>query len=158
MIDRLGVHAFDDAKVIDELGDVALWFAHPCAGLAVTRKLQSAWRAGKRLLAGSHRGLALGGVNGFGHLLAVTHGQVRFVIKEIHLRRPAGLEQVNHTLHLGREMRQIGQPADAVAPFGGHVARIEQRPQRHRAQPQRAALKKSAAGLLGDNFAQRVHG
>ena len=154
MVDGLGVHALDHAHVVDDMGQVVQRLAQPSAGLAVAGELERTRGAGERFLAGGHRGLALGRVNGFGHLLPETLGQVRLVVEEIHLRRAAGLEQINHPLGLGRKVRQAGQAADLVAP--GRPG-IEQRPKRDPAQAQRAALEEGAPGLLHVEFGQRIH-
>ena len=132
MIDGLGVHALDHAQVIDELGHMLLRLTHPRAGLAMPRKVQGARRAGKRFLPGRHRGFPFGRVNGLGHFLAMPRGKVRLIIEQIHLGRAARLKEIDHTLHLGCKMRKALQSTDAIAVFGGHIARVEQRPQRHR--------------------------
>ena len=87
----------------------------------------------------------------------MPRGKVRLVIEQIHLGRATRLKEIDHALHLGCKMRKALQSTNAIAVFGGHVARVEQRPQRHRTQPQRAAFQKGTAGLLRQDFVQRVH-
>ena len=129
MVDCLGVHALDHAHVVDALGQMRQGIAQPRARLAVLRKLQRAGCTWERFLAGRHRRLALGRVNGFRHLFAEALGQVRFVVEKVELRRAAGLKKINNPLGLRRKVGQVVQAINGIAL--GRLA-VEQRTQRHR--------------------------
>ena len=154
VVDSIGVHALDHAHIVDDFGQVMQWLAQPSAGLAVAGELERTWGTGERGLAGGHRGLALGRINGLGHFLPEALGQVRLVVEEIHLRRAAGLEKINHPLGLGREVRQTG-----LATYGVALGRlrVEQRAKRDTAQSERAASKEGTASMLRVEFGQWVH-
>ena len=49
--------------------------------------------------------------DGIGQVLAAKFLELGLVVEQIQLRRAAGLEQVDHTLRLRREMRQVRQAA-----------------------------------------------
>ena len=79
----------------------------------------------------------------------------RLVIEQVELRRRARLEEVDHPLGPGCEMRQARQTFRAATAWprrvGGWRFPTEQRPQRDRSQAEAGATKKvPAVQLLGD--------
>ena len=89
VIDRLGIHALYHADLIDHLRHVPQGLAQPDPGLPMAGKLEGARSNWKGLLARGHRCLARIGVHRFRNLLAELARQLRLVVEEIHLRRPA---------------------------------------------------------------------
>ena len=109
VIDRVGVHRADEAQFVRDAREVRHQFGQPRSALAVLRELENARRDGERLLARGHRGEALTLANGFGQLLFASRGEVRFGVEQIHLRRRAGLEKVDHALGLRGVVRKTGE-------------------------------------------------
>ena len=56
MVDGLGVHRFDDAEIVGDLGCVWEEFAEPGSALAVLGELENRGGNRKRFLAGGHSG------------------------------------------------------------------------------------------------------
>ena len=111
VVDRLGVHAPDEAHVVDHPGRVGQQLADPHAALAVPGEL--VLRRGDRepLLARGHRRQPLAHPDRVGQVLVVELVHLRLVVVQVHLRRPADHVQVDHLLGLGGEV-QPRRPAD----------------------------------------------
>ena len=98
VIDRLGVHRADDGDLVDDGRHVRQQFADLQPAVAAARETElrtgerkSAWLRG-------HRREALAADDALGDLLPVHLPQLRLVIEQIHLRRPARHEQIDHVL------------------------------------------------------------
>ena len=107
VIDRFGLQGLDDADVVGDLGGVRQQFAEPRAALAVLRELEDRRRGRKFRLIRRHAGEPLAHADGIRQIRSAPRLQVRLVIEEIELRRRAVLEEINHALGGGREMRKI---------------------------------------------------
>ena len=114
VIDRLGVHRLDEAELVGDLRRVRQQLADPGAGLAVLRELEHRRRDRETGLRRGHAGEPLAHADRVGQLGAAQLRQLRLVVEQIHLRRRAGLEQIDHALRLGREVRQTRQSAVAA--------------------------------------------
>ena len=78
-------------------------------------------------------------------------GELRLVVEQIHLRRRAGLEQVDHALGFGREIGEAGQP------LGGVRARRKQSTQCGGADAGGGAAEQLPAREHQLVFAERIH-
>ena len=114
--------------------------------LAVLRELEKRLHHRERALAGGHAGEPLAHADRCGQFLVVQLLQRGLVIEQIHLRGPAGHEQVNHPLGLGREVRlaQDGRAAAISRPERRAEGRIQQRAQRGGADAGGGAAKEMA--------------
>ena len=116
VVDRLGPHGFDHAKLAHHAGGVRQKFAHPNAIAVVVVFLE--FVAGRRNreagLAAGHRGDALAAPDGVGQVLVVMVVELGLVIPEIELARTAVHEEVDDALSLGGEVRETGEPAGLV--------------------------------------------
>ena len=79
---------------------------------------------GKRLLARAHRREPLAIADRVGQLLAMPSGAVRLVVEQVHLRRPAVHEQVDHALGLRRQVRMPSSTAGDLPPAGVAAAAL----------------------------------
>ena len=106
MINRLGVHALDETKVIHDLGGVGHKFAHPSPRVPVLLKRFH------RLKHEFPLGVARHGAETFapkvflGHRSTVQLVQKRFVIKEIDVGGGTILEKIYDALGLRRKVRR----------------------------------------------------
>ena len=112
VVDLLGLHRADDADVVGDVGDVRQPVADRLAGGAVPGELRLRPEAEELLLRLELRDRLAGGERG-GNRLAVHRGELRLVVEEFELRRPARHAEEDHALGLGREMERID---DAAAP------------------------------------------
>ena len=80
--------------------------AQPRATAAVLREPELGRCDRKGLLTEGHRGLAFVRVNRLGDLFAEPVLQTWLVVEHVHLRRAAGLEQINHPFGGGLEVRR----------------------------------------------------
>ena len=111
VVDRLGLHRADDRDVVDDPRRVGQELAEPCAALAVLRELEDRRGDGEALLPRGHRRDPLAHPHRVGQLDPAPLADRRLVVEQVHLRRCAGLEQVDDPLGLGGEMRQTRQAA-----------------------------------------------
>ena len=111
VVDRLGMHRTDHRQLVGLFGQVRQQFAELHAALAVPPELKNGGCHRKLLLAGGHRGEPLTFPDRIRQILTAPIGNRRFGIKQIHLRRCPGLEQVNDPLRLGRVR---GKPRQAA--------------------------------------------
>ncbi len=135
MIDRLGVQRLHDRDVVGDRPDVRQQFADPGTAVAVLGELENRRRDRQRLLSRGHAGDPLPHADRGGQLLAVKLFQLRLVIEQVDVRRPAGHEEVDDSFHLRRQMRhrQHAGDADGLGRIRCEEFRIHQRRQRCRA-------------------------
>ena len=88
---------------------VPLW---PCCANLKMRRRDRETSSGPLVIVGEPLALA----DRVGQVLAALLRQLRLVVEEVHLRRRAGLEQVDDALRLRREVRQPGQPPAPARP------------------------------------------
>src|SRR5262249_46731077 len=103
------------------------------AALALLAGLE---RGGRRLetrLVAGHEGDALLTEDRLGYLLAVQFLKLWLGVEQINMRRPAGHEEIDDALDLGREVRR------------GRGFLVEKRCQRRNAEPGRRSLEETAA-------------
>jgi hypothetical protein len=163
VVDRLGVHRADEAKIIGDAREVREQFAHPRPALTLAGEAEDRGGHRKTLLARGHRGEPLPLADRFGQILAALRLHLRLGIEEVHLRGRAGLEEVDDPLCLRgmvRERRSGGS--------GGGSRASQQPGQRRGAEGGAAALQEKAAveeildgasvGPGGKKFAEGIHG
>ena len=73
------------------------------------RELEFGRGDGEGLLAGGHAGEALALADGVGEFFAAEFEEVGLVVEEIHLRRRAGLEEVDDAFGFGGEVGNAGE-------------------------------------------------
>ena len=157
VVDGLGVHAADEANVVDVLGQIRQQFADPHAGLSVLGELEHRGGDGKPLLAGGHRREPLAHANRVGQILVEPLLHLGLIVEQVHLRRPADHVQIDDVLGLGCEVRAQRAVEAHLAGRGGGVGRsiaAKQRRQRGGAQGIGSAAKKLPAGFSADPFGQ----
>jgi len=154
------MQALDEAQLVGHGLQVREEVADPQAVLAADLAILEGWRAGIAALAAGHAREALGALDGGREVLARHLLEHRLVVEQVDVRQAAGLEETEHALGLGGEVRQAGQAGDALA---GCPGRAEKLGEEHRAQGQAA----DAAGGLSEErptgevvgvFRARVHG
>ena len=109
VVDRLGVHAPDEAQVVDHPRRVGQHLRDPHAALAVLLELVLRGSDREPLLAARHGREPLAHPDRVGQVLVVPLVHHRLVVVEVHLRRPADHVQVDDVLRLGSEVGQPGQ-------------------------------------------------
>ena len=121
--------------------------------LAVLRELEHRGGTGKRLLPGGHAGDALAHADRRRQLVAVQLLELRLVVEQVDVGRPAGHEQVDDPLRLGRQVQRLQHPGPILAARNRPISRtaassaIEQRRQGRRADAGgRAAEELAASG------------
>ncbi len=157
VVDRLGVHAADEAHVVDHLGRVRQQLADPHPALAVLGEF--VFRRGDRKagLLGGHPGKPLTHSHTVGQVLVEILLHLRLVVVEVHLRRAADHVEIDHVLRLGSEMGEVlphrlGRFRRAAEPIRSH-----QRTQRRPADGIRPATKKLPPRLGFDPFFIGIH-
>ena len=137
VVDRLGEHRADDAQVVDDLGGVRQQVGDPGAAAAVLREPELRPGERQRRLVARHAGEPLALAHRIGQLLAVARLEQRLVIERLELRRPAGHEQVDDALGLGRHVELAAEHAAIgracrLAPCVGCRPAAPPGPRRHR--------------------------
>ena len=87
VVDGLGVHTADHAKIVGRLGDMRDQFADPRAAVAVLRKLEDGGRDRETVLTRRHRGQSLSHPHAVGQFLLVHRLELGFVVEQLKLRR-----------------------------------------------------------------------
>src|SRR5262249_987021 len=105
VVDGLGVHAADEAQVIDHAGGPRQQLAHPHAALPAPLELELRRRDREAGLAAGHRRQPPAHAERVGRVLVVPLAHFRLVVVEVHLRGAADHVQVNHLLGLAGEVR-----------------------------------------------------
>ncbi len=148
VVDRVGAHRANDADIVGDGARVRQKVAEPLpaaaplaeAGDPRQHKLALALRHGRQTLPHLHRRR---------QQFAAPPGQARLVIEQVHVRRGAGLHQVNDAAHLRCEVRQAGQRAGALTrQIRGGAAIAEQIGERGDAERAASPSEKLAAGEL----------
>ena len=140
MVDGLRVHRPDDAPFVSLGRHVGHQFAEPVTGLTVLLELKDRRSHREVLLARGHRRQALALADGVREVLAAHRFQLRLRIEEVHLRRSAGLEEVDDPFRLRFE---VGETEPRVS---GKSGRAYERAQRGEADTSRGALDEGATG------------
>ena len=109
-------------RLVGDLGGVRQQFADPGARLAVLREGELRGHHRETGLRGRHAGEPLAVADGLRQIGALEFAEARLVVEEFHLRRPAGLEEIDHAFGGGREM---GQTAESAVSRGARVAAAE---------------------------------
>ena len=162
VVDRLGVHAPDEAQVVDHPGRVGEHLRDPHAALAVLLELVLRGSDREPLLAARHGREPLAHPHRVGKLLVVPLVHHRLVVVEVHLRRPADHVQVDDVLRLRGEVGQPGQRPGRRRPVAGAGAApqslvAQQRGQGGPAHGIGPPAEELAAGLILDVFLERAH-
>ena len=111
MVDRFGVHRFDQTDIIGNGGGVGNNFTEPSAILSMLGKFKHWSYAGEGGLLGSHPGDTLAITDTVGQFLAVVFPQLWMIIKHIDVGGTSGHKHVNHTL---RGRFKVGTAQGAV--------------------------------------------
>ena len=163
VVDRLGVQAFYDADVVRNRLNIGQQIADPGAMFAAALAGHQ-WRHDReRALVARHAGDALRAFDRGGQVkpgVPVQHG---FIVEEIDVREAAALEQAEHALRLGREMRQTRQPLSHRAGRTGRTQREgevgrKQGAERDAADPAGITTDKGATGEMTEVIVSRLHG
>ena len=125
VVDRLGVQRLARWRCRRRsVADVRQQLADPGAGLAVLGELEQRRGDGQRLLPGGHPGDPLAHADGAGRSWPKCSCELRLVVEQVDVRRPAGHEQVDDPLGLRGEVqlrqRRRGRRRSSAA---GSVAR-----------------------------------
>ena len=158
VVDRLGVHAADEAQVVDHLRRPRQQLADPHAALAVLLELVLRRRDREAGLAAGHRREPLAHADRVGQVLVVPLVHHRLVVEQVHLRRPADHVQIDDVLRLRREVRAAQRRAPASRPALRASALPRQRRQRRRAQQVRARGQEMPPRDVQSKFVEWVHG
>ena len=146
VVDRLGVHRLDDAELVHDLGGVRQQFADPGARLAVPGELELRSGDRKRPLKRGHAGQALPHADRRRQFLAVHRAQLRLVVEQLELRRPATLKEVDDALRARHEVRGFQQRSRRVTWLGTGLARENGRIEQARRGPAHRCRGSSARG------------
>ena len=111
VVNRLGVHGFDEAEFIGDAGNVRHEFADGGAAFAMLGELEDAGCDREIFLLGGHASEALALSDRVGQILAKHFLHLWLGIEQIHLRGRAGLEQIDHALRLDGQMREAADDA-----------------------------------------------
>ena len=153
------VHRLDEAQVVGDGGGVVHEVGPPRATLPVPGEPRDFREARPRRLPAGHGAEPRPADDRVGDLFALAAGEFGLVVEEIDVRRGAVLEQVDDALGLRGEVRQVGEPADAL-PRGGGAA--HQRRERGRADADRGPAEEVPAvqmeGAVGDGVHGRAQG
>ena len=103
MVELIGAHGFDEAKIVDVLFQMWQAVRHPLA--AFSRLMKGILRA-QQLGHAADEGKALAGQEGSRAVLAIELGQFGFVIEEFQLARRAGHVQIDDALGAGGKLRR----------------------------------------------------
>ena len=111
VIDRVGDHRPDDAQVVHDAGGVRQETRQPRAAGAVSPEVELRAGQGQRRLIAGHARQSLSLSHRVGQLLAVATRELGLVVERVHLRRPAGHEQVDHALRPGGHVPRAAEHA-----------------------------------------------
>ncbi len=138
MIDGLCMHGPDETEVVDNLGRVGKQVADPRTGCAAPRESKDRRRHREALLRGSHGRQALTFAYRVGEIFPTNLRQLRFVVKQVDLRRGTRLEKINDASNPWRIVRHPRQHiCRSISPgLGGQHILGRERCQRRRPQPQ----------------------
>ena len=98
VIDRLGMHAAQDAKLIGDLGGIRQAIAQPLPALAVLLEFVHRGSDRKAILIGDHASDALASKDRRGDVLIETIPDEGLVVEQVDLRGSAGLKKKNDAL------------------------------------------------------------
>ena len=126
VVDRLGVHAANEAHLVGHARRVGKQFADPHPTLAMLGKLELRRRDREAGLPRGHRREPLAVADALGEILVEPVVHERLVVVEVHLRRPADHVQIDDVLRLRREVGAVGarHPRHAVIPHNCRPAAI----------------------------------
>ena len=171
VVDRLGVHAADEAHLVGHARRVGKQLADPHPALAMLGKLEPRRRDREPGLPRRHRREPLAVADALGEILVKPVVHHRLVVVDVHLRRPADHVQVDDVLRLRGEVGAVGTGDSryAVIPHDGRPAGIatgqalpHERGERRPAEEMAAALEEPAAReVLSERREvgrERVHG
>ena len=105
VIDLLRMHRPHHGNLVGDRSDVRNDLAEFLPGGRVLDERELGRGDGEAGLRGGHARESLAAADRIGQLRSLAFEQVRLGIEQVHLRRAARLEQVNHALRAGREMR-----------------------------------------------------
>ena len=142
MVEGFGIKPLNKRDVVHDGRKVRQQFGEPDAGFAVLFELITRAEQGG-VFADLREPDVLQDL--IRHLLAVAFDQLGFVVEQVEVRRPAGLEQVNYVLGLRREVRAGCGCTDDVLGGRGKKFFVQQRTQRERAHARAALLQKLPA-------------
>ena len=163
VVDRLGVHAPDEANVVDHLRHVRQHLAHPHVVLAVLGELVFRGRNRESLLPRGHRREPLALPDRIRQVLVVVLAHLGLVVVQVHLRRAADHVQVDHLLRLGGEvghrvLRRGRRPASEPGPAAARRPPAHQRCQGGAAHGVGPPAEELPAGLVTHVIFKEVHG
>ena len=132
VIDAFGVHRAHEAELVCDLRRPGEQFRHPSAAVAVLLECERRANERNRALVARHAGEPLAAAHAVGQLLAGLFNEIRLVVEQIELRRPARLKKIDHPLRLRREV----EPAEhAAGSFSRRRRAAEHLSQRDAAEP-----------------------
>jgi hypothetical protein len=106
VVELVGFAGFDDADIIDDLGEVREKLGKLCAAVAVFCEFEARAEDGG---VGADEGVALVSVDGGGEGLALHFCELGFVVEEVELGGGACHEEVDHALGAGEEVGGFGK-------------------------------------------------
>lgn len=112
VVDLFGVHAFDEAEVVGDLGGVGHQGADGGTGLAVLFEGFDGGEEASLVGRGGHGGEAFALHVGFGDGLAVEFGELGFVVEEFEMGGGSVLEEVDNALRFRGDL--LGGSEDVV--------------------------------------------
>ena len=151
VIDSFGVDRLDDANVIGDVRDVRQQLADVCAGLTVLAEFENGFDDREILLAGRHPREPLAHPDRRGQFALMQLFECRFVIQQVHLRRPARHEEVNDAFGSRRKMCLVRNTG------AGQQTGVQQRTKCRRPNPGRQPAEKMAAGQQQCIVTKEVH-
>ena len=141
MINRLGIHRFDEANIVGHLGGVGQRGTEGGSAFAVVIEGEGGPGERQTRLIGGHAGEALALPDRVGEFLAVFGVESWFVVEQVHLRRSAGLVEENDALRFWCEVG-AGEQGGGIQ----GAERIDQVGQGETTHAQTEFVEKGAAG------------
>ena len=145
VVDGFRVHRSYEAQFVGDFGRVRKQLADPGAAPSVPCEFEAGGRDRKTRLCGRHAGQTLAHPHGVRQFRGEETFQLWFVIEQIHLRRRAGLKQIDHALGPRRKVGKAWKPARS-RPFRRNEVTLEQRGERGHTDPDACEPEKVPAG------------
>ena len=150
VVDRLGEHRADDAELVDDLGGVRQEIADPGAVRPVLAEPELRTGERQRRLIAGHAGQPLALPHRVRQLLAVALVEHWLVVERLHLRRPAGHEEIDDALRLRREVELAAQHATVLRAHDANaLVRIDEVRESNPAEPHAEAAEHRAPRQSG---------
>ena len=155
MVERFGIKTLNEGDLVHDGREMRQQLRQPDTRLAVLLEFVVCAEH-SRVLADLRQADVL--QNFFRHLLTVAFDELRLVIEQVEVRRPARLEEINNVFGLGFEMRAEGCGSSGAFVGRGEKLFVQQRSQGQRAHAGAALLEEFTAGEAREVFRENFWG